>query len=43
MYDVYTEKCQLFEVPASINVYRRIVNEEYNLSVHTPLTDQCDQ
>ena len=43
MYEAYTENCPLSEVPASINVYRRIFNEEYNLSFHTPLKDQCDQ
>ena len=42
MYDMYTENCPLSEKPASINIYRRIFNEEYNISFHTPLKDQCD-
>ena len=42
MYDMYTKNCPLSEKLASINIYRRIFNEEYNLSFHTRIIDQCD-
>lgn len=41
MYELYKEQCTEDEVPVSLQVYRKMFNEEYNLSFHTPKKDQC--
>lgn len=42
MYDLYQEKCQeKSEDPVKLPIYRKVFNEEYNISFHVPKKDQC--
>ena len=43
MYDLYKEQCQKEDKQfVKISMYRRIFNEEFNLSFHVPKKDQCN-
>lgn len=42
MHDLYVEECQLKDIqPVSSRQYRKIFNENLNLSFHKPKKDQC--
>ena len=42
MHELYTEECRKEgSVPVSLRLYRRIFNENFNISFHVPKKDQC--
>ncbi|XP_039293093.1 uncharacterized protein LOC120353433 isoform X1 [Nilaparvata lugens] len=44
MYNLYKERCiEENQDPVSLNVYRRIFNNKFNLHFHAPLKDTCNK
>ena len=43
MYSLYKERCsEMGLTSVSASIYQRVFNNEYNLSFHRPVIDQCD-
>lgn len=43
MYEHYQQKCEASKCePVKLSMYRRVFNEEFNISFHVPKKDQCN-